>query len=617
MNTGALSIKGAMTVSAAHASQARYLAHTPVSAGPFTISADYDVYECTNTITGTLPAATGSGKTFYMKNAGTGVLTVCPATMETIGGSLLPVTVLTGDCLALCDTAVGNWRTVAEKKTVYGLAERVYVGASGRYATLKAAVDYFNASATSDMEILLDAGHHLIADTVTVYNATYSLQIRGLGSAVTFLDAATGLTGKPMFIIRSDCDINKVTATGSTLASYGTATSENFIDYTDTGVYSEVTDIFIDTFKIGLYDSAGIGIFLFNFGVISCGAGVKVNHPRSGSIDVEVGNFELCPVGIDLVTAALTEDIYISAVYFINASAGVGVAYAGAAVVYGRFAIVNCNWNEVGSFWTGFDFERTDARDGNIVLRYNVGEEDKTPHAKINVVDNAIATSHGNAGVYGRVAGINSKFGIVFNLAATAGTFTVTVDGQTTAGIAYDASAAAIKAAIEALSNVTTVTVVQLVASKSWTVEFIDTEALAPSQTKGFCPFSVSVAGLTTTTSVVVTPSFYTVKMTLEEAAMKFQPTHKQDAVMWINGNIMHSNSNRNINIAIAKNGTTAVVSPFTVRITTNNIPYAFGLVVYIDDIAKDDIYYLVACNVGNNNETSIVQDLTWYMQTR
>jgi hypothetical protein len=37
---------------------------------------------------------------------------------------------------------------------------------------------------------------------------------------------------------------------------------------------------------------------------------------------------------------------------------------------------------------------------------------------------------------------------------ATAGTFTLTVDGQTTAGIAFNATAAAVQAALEALSNV-------------------------------------------------------------------------------------------------------------------------------------------------------------------
>lgn len=37
---------------------------------------------------------------------------------------------------------------------------------------------------------------------------------------------------------------------------------------------------------------------------------------------------------------------------------------------------------------------------------------------------------------------------------ATAGTFTLTVSGQTTAGIAYNATAAAIETALEALSNV-------------------------------------------------------------------------------------------------------------------------------------------------------------------
>jgi hypothetical protein len=46
-------------------------------------------------------------------------------------------------------------------------------------------------------------------------------------------------------------------------------------------------------------------------------------------------------------------------------------------------------------------------------------------------------------------------FAIVGDAAPTGGTFTLTFDGETTAGIAYNASTAAVKSALEALSNIT------------------------------------------------------------------------------------------------------------------------------------------------------------------
>lgn len=55
----------------------------------------------------------------------------------------------------------------------------------------------------------------------------------------------------------------------------------------------------------------------------------------------------------------------------------------------------------------------------------------------------------------------------------TAGTFTLTFSGQTTSGIAYNAAASAVKSALEALSNVTTVTVTGD-AGGPYTVTFTD-----------------------------------------------------------------------------------------------------------------------------------------------
>jgi hypothetical protein len=48
---------------------------------------------------------------------------------------------------------------------------------------------------------------------------------------------------------------------------------------------------------------------------------------------------------------------------------------------------------------------------------------------------------------------------IMFSLVPTVGNWTITFDGQTTGSLAFNANAAAIKAALEALSNITTVTV--------------------------------------------------------------------------------------------------------------------------------------------------------------
>ena len=58
---------------------------------------------------------------------------------------------------------------------------------------------------------------------------------------------------------------------------------------------------------------------------------------------------------------------------------------------------------------------------------------------------------------------------------ATGGTFTLTFDGQTTAAIAYNAAAATVEPALEALSNITDVTVTGSGTSGDpWVVAFVD-----------------------------------------------------------------------------------------------------------------------------------------------
>jgi hypothetical protein len=108
-------------------------------------------------------------------------------------------------------------------------------------------------------------------------------------------------------------------------------------------------------------------------------------------------------------------------------------------------------------------------------------------------------------------ASATSATEIILDAAATAGTFTITYGSETTAAIAYNASAADIKSALEALTGITTVTVTQVVASKEWWVRF-DTA------TEGFeWTQSVDISGLTTTTAVDVIKSFYNCKVTMDQ----------------------------------------------------------------------------------------------------
>lgn len=510
-------------------------------------------------------------------------------------------------------TKVGIINGVLYGDTSPGLENRITVGVNGSYSTLKAACDWFNASATSNTEILLDAGNHAVADTITVNNSSYNLSIKGVGSNCTTLQAATGLTNKPMFNIKTNCDINRLAATGSTLANYGDLATEHFVLYDTPDIYSEGTDIIVDTFYYGLSDTGGVNVFLYNFIFDTMTKGVAINHANANptSTDIEVGNFVDCAVGVDLIKA--TNDSFICRnLVFDNPALGIGIKYDGTNYGFSGFSeIVGCTHNGVGDFTSGFDFHRQDGRDANIIISGNVGMEDMNPHAKVNVTDNtALTTTVVTAGIYYKVIGIRSNTRIVFDVAATAGTWTITYGNETTGAIQWNASAANIKTALETLTNITTVTVTQVTASKEWTVRFdTDGEGYEWAQT-------VDISGLTTTTSVDVIKSFYGCKTTFGHGKVQYQPDNPRDCVIWCGGNLQVNQVNRNVTIGFLKNGTGQIISPFTVRTTTADQPVSFPLVAYFNDVGEDDYFELYVTS-STNGDVVKLQDLTWYFESR
>lgn len=258
--------------------------------------------------------------------------------------------------------------TIAENIYADNLApilNRIIVGVEGDFATLKEATDWFNASATADTEILLDGGLHLVADTIVVNNGTYDLDIRGLDTATTHLGPTTGLTGKPMFNIKSNCNLSKIDFHASGLTNYGTLTDENCITFNTTAdIYSEVTDFLMDGFKIGIADLIGIQLYVFNFTITDCATGISVNYTTNSptdftSLDAEVGSFENCPIGVNLIKtgAAKKADFFLSNLIFLHGlTTDIGVKYDGANYIYGTIAeMLSCVCEQTGTLASGLD----------------------------------------------------------------------------------------------------------------------------------------------------------------------------------------------------------------------------------------------------------------------
>jgi hypothetical protein len=468
-------------------------------------------------------------------------------------------------------------------------SNRIVVGALGDYTTLKAAVDYLNANATSETEILLSADHHAVADTVTV-NCAHPITIRGAGSNVTYLEAATGLAGKPMFNLKSDCDIKSMTFEGNTLAGYGMGVNENCITYdTTTGIYSEITDFYCNNFKIGIADLIGVDFFVLNFVFFQCGVGVEVNYSTLAipvtTTDLEIGNFEHCEVGINLVKA-LKDNFYLNHLIFKhNLSTQIGIQYTGTTFVPGELAaIFNCAYNYNGTLISGFDF--TLPRDANIKVVGCVGIEDKSPHAKINVIDNATSTTVTTGGVYYKANFTNSNY---YTCKMTIGNGRMTylpayeVDGQVwiSGSIAVNQNTRNLNVALRKALTITSITGNGSVVTVTTTLN----HELRTGE-------SVQVLGYTGGTGT------------------------------WNGIYSITSTGDKTFTYAATGNGTPsggtigALFAPTTIRTGSSGNPVSFALVVYIEGMQATDVYDFYVTSTNNGDQITVA-DMSWLLLSR
>jgi hypothetical protein len=163
---------------------------------------------------------------------------------------------------------------------------------------------------------------------------------------------------------------------------------------TGNGLYCEYQNMVIKGFYKQFNLTGNSNIFYFNsISQDAVNGAVCVNASGNADIDVEVVTFTNCKKAIDLL-AASTGKFDIMNNIFENPVGETAIVYTPATYVLYSYNSINGNkWNNVGSFYSGFDFTRTDLRDANVFVRNNLGQEDKKPHFKINVVANTTGTT--------------------------------------------------------------------------------------------------------------------------------------------------------------------------------------------------------------------------------
>ncbi len=347
-----------------------------------------------NDITITLPTVTSAdnGLSITVKNIGThtDLVTVQGNGGATIDGiANLKLTRYVGQTFVATG---GNW-VIRGKKIV---AENLFdVNANSSWTTIEEVIEFLNAHMSGPSVVRLEEEVYDISNTINV-DLPYTLTFQGLSYGTATINAATGLTGKPMFRCLSDCFFKMLTFDATALASYGTAQGEDAIRFLSSGSYNEVKDCSFDRFYNTILDSTNAEIWVFETDISnSSGSGILVHGAVAGVIvKVAETDFIGCNYGINLSKGSAGTIQLASGGYYNGASGDTAIFYQ--PTTFTSFSIISITgntWNNTGKYIEGFDFTRTDGRDANAIVESNAGTGDKKPNCYVNVTNNATTTT--------------------------------------------------------------------------------------------------------------------------------------------------------------------------------------------------------------------------------
>lgn len=112
--------------------------------------------------------------------------------------------------------------------------------------------------------------------------------------------------------------------------------------------------------------------------------------------------------------------------------------------------------------------------------------------------------------------------------------------------------------------------------------------------------------------------SSQTVKWTIADNKITYQPTNKRDAVINVSGDLSVNSSNQNISIGIVKNGNTAVrYGETTLRLTAASQPFQFSFNAFLTDIAPGDYFEIYYSNATSAGKIVTMQDIQWFTNSQ
>jgi hypothetical protein len=290
----------------------------------------------------------------------------------------------------------GNWVTRNRETRTDNLLD---VSPSGSFTTIPEVIEFLGLHMSGPTVVRLSGEVHQIDATQTI-NLPYPVTFQGISFGETEIDATSGVSGSPMFICQTDCYFKMLT-----FKAYSNASGNNALNLTGSGTYYEVKDAYFTGFNKAIVSTSNNDLWILDVDFEDCpGAGIEIaaGTESGGSFKISESDFLQCGKGISLLSG-VSETISILNCTFYNTISGsdIGVIYTPSTFTsFNSIFITNNAWNNEGTFFSGFDFARSDGRDANVFINSNAGTENKNPHCKINVNNNVSTTTVTTAGTF-------------------------------------------------------------------------------------------------------------------------------------------------------------------------------------------------------------------------
>lgn len=392
------------------------------------------------------------------------------------------------------------------------------IGPSASFTTFQEAVEFLNAHMSGPTVLRVDGGTHVIASTLTI-DLPYPVTFQGISFGESIIECPSGDTA---FNAISECYFKMLTY-------YGGETPGPGIVLSGEDTYYEIKDGYFFGLSKGIVVSNSADFWLFEVDFDSClTSAVEVNAGDTTDVIFRSSECDYynCSIGINLLSGGPGSEVSIFSGTFYNYDTlQTGINYLPPTESNNfRFAsmiIQNNSFNNIGNFYSGFDFSRADGRDAEVFMENNAGIESTAPHCNIHVANNTAFTTVTNANTWYKVSAFNSY-------------------------------------------------------------------------------------------------TSHTTKWTIANNKLTYQSENVRDGVALISGNIKCNNSSRVLNIALVKNGNSAIrYGETTIRIpaSSSNQSFGFSTNVFLENLKKNDyIEIWVTSNYSLDNIT--IDDLNWLTET-